>query len=345
MKDNFKKITKYVISAIIVVVSIYFATKGVDFEKLWITMRNANYIWVVIPVPIMIISHIIRAIRWKTILSPVHKADSIYNLFSAVMVGYLFNNITPRGGEFVRPYVYSKREKISYSSVFATIVVERFLDMLSLLILFAIAFIILRDKIVSVLPQDIDPTKLIYMSVLILIVAISSFYPPFVEFMLRKLIKPFSNRFYDRLIDIFTKFRKGFAIIKNPAAYMRITFETFLIWFCYSLPMYFMFFAFDFNSQIDFGIWDAMILIIISGIGFTILPSPGAIGMYHWLISGAMVTLYGINKEDALAYATITHAANFIVQVGIGLVFLIRERVSGIPTNDDLHIESTEKAT
>jgi uncharacterized protein (TIRG00374 family) len=116
-----KTILKYGISIILLVVSIYLTVDGIDFSKLYSAILSIDYFWVVAPLPIVVLSHLMRAIRWKLLLSPFHKAKSILNLFSATMVGYLFNNISPRGGELVRPYIYSKREKISYSSTFATI--------------------------------------------------------------------------------------------------------------------------------------------------------------------------------------------------------------------------------
>ncbi|MFW5662918.1 MAG: lysylphosphatidylglycerol synthase transmembrane domain-containing protein, partial [Bacteroidota bacterium] len=230
-------------------------------------------------------------------------------------------------------YVYAKREKKSFSSVFATIVVERFIDVLTLFALFGIAFIIHRQKIVSVLPSNIQPDKLIFLVALMMAVVIFSFYPPFVEFMLSKLIKPFSTKLYDRARDIFVKFRKGFAIIKNPSQYLRLMLESISIWICYALPMYFIFFAFNFQSEIQLGIADALLLMVVIGVGVTIAPTPGAIGIYHGLVVAAMTSLYGISQEKALAYATVTHGINFLVQIVFGGLFFLRENISKIPTN------------
>lgn len=339
MSQGIKKILKYGFSIIILIGSVYLAVKGIDFAQFGREFLKVDYIWALIPLPIMMFSHILRAYRWKTILKPIFHAKSILNLFSAVMVGYFFNNLTPRGGEFIRPYVYAKREKVSYSSLLATIVLERVLDLITLLALFALAFVILQDKLLKVLPQDIDPTKIIYVFGIIMVVAISGFYPPFVELILRKIVKPLSENYYNKILEKFNKFRKGFGIIKRPSAYLRLSIESLSIWICYALPMYIMFFGFHFQNTANLGIWDALLLIIVSGVGYTIAPTPGAIGMYHWLIVTTMVTFYGISREAALTYATITHGLNFITQVGFGAIFLIHERIRKIPSQEDIQEE------
>jgi uncharacterized protein (TIRG00374 family) len=130
------------------------------FDKFYDALSDVNYIWAIVPLPIIILSHYIRSLRWRTILKPVFEAKSTLNLFSAVMVGYFFNSIFTRLGEFVRPYVYAKREKISASSAFATIVVERVIDVFTLGFLLGIVFILSSDKIQRMMP-GVDPLKVV----------------------------------------------------------------------------------------------------------------------------------------------------------------------------------------
>ena len=102
--------------------------------------------------------------------------------------------------------------------------------------------------------------------------------------------------------------------------------------------MYLMFFCFDFSSTISLGFSDALLLIIISGIGVSIAPTPGGIGVFHYVVMIAMMKLYGLSMEQGFAYATINHLINFGLQVIVGLIFFLRERVTKIPENIDLNI-------
>lgn len=339
MNNGIKTALKWLLTIFFVAVSLYFALKDTDLSKLWDSIVTANYIWVIASLPIIILSHYIRALRWRTILKPLTPANSTTNLFSAVMVGYFFNSLYPRLGEIIRPYVYAKRENLSKSSVFATIIVERVIDVFTLGVLFAVAFIIARDKIANMLP-GVDPQKILYFSLLVLVVLVLSFYPPFVKLLLKLMVKPFSLKIHDRIWDIFQKFRIGFSVIKDKRAYLRLVTESLLIWTCYALPMYLTFYCFSFSQTIDVSLGDALFLVIVSGIGVTIAPTPSGIGVMHSLIMYAMMGLYGIPEEMALAYATINHASSLFIQLTIGGVFLIRERISKFPT--DFSLETSQ---
>ncbi|PKL85163.1 MAG: hypothetical protein CVV22_09555 [Ignavibacteriae bacterium HGW-Ignavibacteriae-1] len=339
-----KNILKWSLTLVLIIGSTYLAVKDINLDELVSVLKGANYLWAIVPIPIIILSHFIRAIRWKTILKPIQEPGPTINLFSAVMVGYFFNAILPRLGEFVRPYVYAKRRNTSVSSAFATIIVERVIDVFTLGFLFVIAFIISRDKIVHMIP-GVDAERIILFSVFVLVILLFGFYPPFVNVVLRFLVKPFSEKVYLRLTDMFDKFRKGFTIIKTPGSYFRLAVESLLIWACYALPMYIMFYCFDFHTYIDVQLSDALFLVIVSGIGVTIAPTPSGIGVMHFLIMYAMMGLYGLKEETALAYATINHAVGLMVQIIVGGLFLIRERsakfsLKGTMQTDDLEHQS-----
>jgi uncharacterized protein (TIRG00374 family) len=341
MNKIVSKIIKVVISVVLVIGSMYWAMKNVNFADLIVILKNVNYLWVIITIPIVLLSHWVRAIRWKTMLKPIMNVGSTYNLFSAVMVGYFFNNIIPRGGEFIRPYVYSKREKVSFSSLFATILVERVLDVLFLMIIFACVFAF-SNRILNILPKDIDPKYLIILALLFVFILLSTFFPPIVHFLLKTFIKPISNKFYERASEIFVKLEKGFSIIKKPSQYLRLSAESLFIWLLYSLPLYFIFFAFPFQIRLGLGIEDAIMLVIVAGVGVSIAPSPGAIGVYHALITTAMTQLYNISSTEAFAYATVTHAMSRIVELTVGAAFFFRENLKGFPSNEMMNEEIKE---
>ena len=256
------------------------------------------------------------------------------------MIGYLFNCVLPRGGEFIRPYIYSRREKVSFTSTFATIIVERVIDVITLVALFAFVFFFLSDQIVRTFTK-IDVNQVIMVFGLIIFVGFASFYPPVFRFLIKLVLKPISEKFYDRISQLFEKFLKGFAIIKSPSRYFKLSFESIAIWFCYTVPMYLMFFSFNFHANANMGFSDAILLIVISGIGVTIAPTPGAVGVYHYLIQTAMVMFYGIQKEEALAYATLTHGVNYLQQVLIGGLFFMRENIMRIPIQENYVSENS----
>lgn len=343
-----RKIINFSISIILLVLLVYLSLKGLDLASLGKYILSANYWWVLLSIPVSLASHWARAIRWKTMLKPIANPNSTWNLFSAVMAGYAVNNIIPRGGELLRPYYYSRREKISFTMTFATIVVERFIDLISLLLVFVLAYFFFRNQLKLALP-NLHIEKIIYPTILIILVGVLSFYKRWIDFLLNKLVRPLSKKIYSRLSELFEKFFLGLTVIKQPSQYFQLAFESLLIWFLYTVPLYLMFFSFSFAKAYNLGFDDAILLIIISGIGYTIAPTPGAIGFYHFLIQNALNKLYGISMEESLAYATVTHGINFLTQVVVGGIFLLRENLSLVPVinpeeiKDDGENSSTSK--
>jgi glycosyltransferase 2 family protein len=328
LNNTIKKILQWAITLVLLVASVWYAFKGIEFDKMADIFAEINYIYAILPVPIILLSHWMRAWRWKTFLTPIKEIKSVYSLFSAVMILYAVNAITPRAGEFLRPLIISRKEKISYSSTFATIILERVIDVISLMLLFGVTFILLREKVLQLLPQDMNPNMIIIIIVLLIGIALINLYPPFVNSMLRIFIKPISVKLYEKLLSIVDKFKRGLAIVKSPKQYFRISLETAIIWFLYSFPLYIIFFAFDFQNTHNLGFIDATMLVIVAGIGVTIAPTPGAVGVFHVLVSGAMVSLYGIDKEVALAYATVVHAVSKLTETIVGAGFFFKEGIS-----------------
>ncbi len=125
----------------------------VDLVLLGNKLLSTNFGIASISIPLVLFSHLLRAWRWRTMLKPVKEKTSMLNLFSAVMLGYAANNIIPRSGEFLRPYAFSRREKIPLSQSIASVVIERFVDILNLLLFMAIALFFVGDKLQRVLPE------------------------------------------------------------------------------------------------------------------------------------------------------------------------------------------------
>lgn len=347
MNKTAKNVIRWTLAIVIVVACVYYVIVDIDFSKLWNVLASANYLWVVLSIPIILLSHWIRAVRWKTLLKPILEAKSTWNLFSAVMIGYAVNNVIPRGGEFVRPFVYARREKVSKSAVFGTIIIERFLDVLFLLGLFAIVFFFSRDVISQTFPWLTDANIVMYVVVpvlMLLVFILLSVYTKIGSFLLEKLVKPFFPDKYHRLEEILQSFLKGFGFIKNPAYYLKTILDSSLLWLFYALPMYMMFYCFPFQANLNLGVMDAGLLLIVVGIGTTVSPSPGAIGLYHYLVTISMVNLYGLTKEDALAYAILVHGVNMLIQVLVGAGFFLRENLSKLPTEADFNSENGDSS-
>jgi len=339
MNIRAKHIFRIAITLGIVIGSSYIALRNINLDILFSTLINARYEWVLLSIPVMLVSHWLRAMRWKTMLSPVVEKPSLLNMFSAVMIGYAVNNVIPKGGELMRPIIYSRRDKVPLSTVMASMIVERFFfDAIMVLLFIAGVFIFQRADIEQAFPWFSWAQMLSVIGVLsaiIVLILIIAFFPALTDWLLKVTIKPFSQAFYERIHKLTDTFEHGFEVIKTPSQYVRLTLESFGIWLGYLLPMWIMMYSFDFQSRMNLDIIDATFLFSVGTLSqFT--PAPGGIGVYHTLIQTAMVRIFGIMPEEALAYATLTHGINLIVCFVIGGAFFVYEnRIQPVPKDLD----------
>ena len=327
MNAKTKKTLQILLSLLVLAVCFYYALKGINLKDLWKLIAGANYWWAIVSVPVILASHWVRAVRWKRILKPIKQVKSTFNLFSSVMLGYAINCISPRAGEFVRPYSLVRREKMSYSSALGTIVVERVIDVLSLVFLLAVTFLFQSGKVLKGLPAEFDSGKILIIVLIVIGVFILAFYPPIGKFFLQIMIKPFSEKMYNKCLELFEKFLAGFDIIKYPSEYLMLFVESMLIWLLYTLPMWIMFYSFSFEQVYHLNFEDAILLNVISGVITTVAPTPGALGLYHVAIQNSMYAIYGIPLAEGLAYATLTHGINYLVQIFVGGLCFFNENI------------------
>ncbi len=340
MTKKTKGIFRYLISFIIAFIFLYFAFKGVKFSELWESLKGANYWWVALLIPLNILINWVRAERWAHLLAPIKSPISKRNLFSGVMIGYAINNVLPRVGEFVRPYIVGKREGISRTSVFGTVVVERILDFMSFYFIVCVVLFLYPHSLDPFVNQadTVRPFFLIG-SIAALIVFILLFFKAeaFFRFLAKMLF--FTPKKYKEKVEIvLDKFYVGFAVAKLRDKFGVILFQSFLIWGLNALIMFIPFFAFTslMKSGMDFGA--SVVLLVISSIAW-ILPAPGAMGTYHSFLKVAMMRLYGIDETTALSYAIITHEVGYIVVMIIGAYYYFHDHIR---VSDLAHASSNE---
>lgn len=333
-----KQFAKAALSFGIAFLFLYFAFRGVNVEELLRALQGANYYWVALLVPIVVVSHIARAVRWKYLMEPVKSNCSVRNLFAAVMIGYAVNNLLPRVGELVRPVVLGNAEKVSRSATLATVVVERILDLLSFYIT---ACIVLFLSPTALDPFFDDPASIRPVLFAAMFAGVAIFLILFfkAESLFRFLagVKKFLPKRYAAPIDkVLDSFFTGFGIVKMKERFGIIVFLSLAIQGLYALGMYEPFFVFPsmVKPSLDFGA--SVVLLVVSSIAW-ILPAPGALGTYHSFITVALVKLYNVDTVTALSYTIVTHELGYIIVMLIAAYYYFRDhiRVNEITTTNN----------
>ena len=313
MNKRFRTIFTYLIFLALGIFLVWWSIKDLtadDKSQIKEALKTARY-WLVLPVFIMLFgSHLVRALRWKLLIEPMGYKPSTANTFFAVMIGYLANQAVPRLGEVLKCTVLARYEKVPADKLIGTIILERVIDAICLLLVFGITLAIQPD----IYSQLIDtifyssksgetkhiPKYIIGLSVLGLLVIIIAIW------MIRKK-KNFSD-----LLQVFKKIGRsiwqGLSAIQHLKKRGRFIILTLMLWTLYLTAGYIGFFALQQTS--GYGIREAFTILSAGSIGM--IATPGGIGAYAYLIQKTM-QVYGLNEGIALAFGWILWLAQTTV--------------------------------
>ncbi|MBJ6117562.1 flippase-like domain-containing protein [Pontibacter sp. BT310] len=301
----------------------WYALKELDFEKMWAELQNANYGWVGISLLMGVAAYLSRAYRWQMQIKPTGYQPSLHNTYNAMMVGYIANLVLPRMGEVVRCSMLRRSDGIPVNKGFGTVIAERFVDMLMLLLAIAITFLSefrqikdffreLFSSKYSNLEQTID--SLYWVAGFFLLSAIV-----IVLVGLRYLSRLRENSFFQKAVQFVKGMLQGvFSITKldNQAAFWGHTFFVWLMYYGMSLVV---FYALPGTSNLGYGA--ALSVLVVGSLGMA-APVQGGVGVYHLLVQATLL-LYGVPAEAGMAYALLAHTSQTLLVVIMGVLSFI----------------------
>lgn len=289
-------------------------------EAFYNGLQNADYFWFAVAVIIGMFAHLMRAIRWKQLLTPLNQRAKLGNRFYAVMIGYLANYAFPRLGEVTRCGVLKTSDDVPFAESFGTVVVERIVDLLCLALIFVIVLLVefaelqtlwlkyLWEPASAKLSGLADRPMMIVLLIAGLAVLVLAF------LFLRKKVGGKARAFFVGLKDGILSIRK----VKNPVLFV---IQSLLIWFGYYLALYVCFFCFPETSSLSMN--TALILILFGtfGVAFT----PGGIGAYQIIITAIMIDLAPGAEPAAASFAWLTWGTQVTtVIIFTGVAFAVR---------------------
>lgn len=335
-----KKLRSWVKISISVLLGVFFlwlAFRNVKIEELLHYLDDIRYGWIFPFTLAILVGHYFRAERWRLLIREREQDPHRLTLYSGVMMGFLLNFVFPRLGEVTRPVYVARREKLSSSNLFGTIVLERVIDIITLIVLLIFVFIyiiadvevlqnIFGDATVSFFQDFFEPTRLFYL-VSFLILTIAVLYG-----MYRGLMA--LSRKYESLALLVKKLRRtirtfidGLVAIREVERWGSFLVFTAIIWFCYVLMTYIPFWMFNMQEQFQLGLPEALTVMTISAIGI-VIPTPGGIGTYHYFVKQSLLILFAVPAVTGLAFATVTHAVQMLVIIACTPLIIIVERLA-----------------
>lgn len=291
-----------------------------DWQNIKQAASGANYLWVVISIIPAVLSHILRAARWQMLIEPIDKKPGLANTFAAVMIGYMANYAVPRLGEVSRCGVLSRYEKIPFATLVGTVVVERIIDVLMMVVFFALMLLLSFNKVYGIIKTKADVLlgnkldSLKHINPIIWIVAVIIIIAG-VWFLIRKTSHLFG--FARKFINNFVGGIKSIAKLKKPAMFW---FYSAAIWLMYLLALYACFFSFTETSHLSLA--DALVVLMFATFG-VIAPVPGGIGAYQWLVISALTHIYLISQSVSFTLAWVAWGSQLALILLLGIISLL----------------------
>ena len=318
MKGNPKSIIKYSLILSITAILFWYLFKDIPFEKVQNALKEFNYSWILLSIGLSLISHFLRAWRWNLLLkSAGHKVGTLKSYF-AVMIGYLVNSLVPRLGEVTRCGVINRTDKVPVAFSLGTVVTERVIDLIMLLIISAITFFLqfdlLHGKFIWVKNAAVEfISSNWWLLMMLFVLGMIGIYVIFFSKLSEKInlvqkVKSFVNQLLEGILSL----KK----LKNQKGFWSATIG---IWLLYFLMLYVITFGSEMTK--DLGVLAGMSILVMGSFGMATLALNG-FGPFHAFVAGILV-LYGIESEDGKIFALILHTSQYITVLLFGSISLI----------------------
>jgi uncharacterized protein (TIRG00374 family) len=317
MKKKLFTIFQYLLFLGLGIFLAWWSLKDIDAEKksqIKTALNHARY-WLIIPVfAILITSHFIRAVRWKLLINSLGYHPKTENTFFAVMVGYLTNQAVPRLGEILKCTLLARYEKVPADKLIGTIILERIIDAITLLTIFAITLAIqpglYTDLINAFFHSPRDPSRKKIPGYIIGAIVIALI----ILFILLWMI--IKKKSFSDVIALFKRMGRsvwqGISAVQHLQKRGLFLLYTVALWSLYLLGGYIGFFALQETEQ--YGVKQAFAVLSAGSIGM--IATPGGIGAYALLLKKTM-ELYGLQEGVALAFGWILWLVQtFVVLIG-----------------------------
>ena len=312
MNKKLSQAIKYILSAGVAAILLYFSFREVKWEDFIQGLRECRWEYIILSMTAGVAAFWFRGGRWRQLILPFDHETSRITTFNAVNIGYIANFVFPRIGEFVRCGVITRRsapsedgsgqKKATYEKVLGTVVLERSWELLVMLLLLAVVVVGGFNRFGGFFVEQIwTPMTERFDSGAWWIVALFAALSGFGLYALWRFRK--TNALCMKVWGIFRGILQGFASCMKMEKKWLFFAYTATIWILYWIMAASTMWAVPFMDELD--LIDALFLSLVGGLGFAV-PVPGGIGAFHFIISLTLATMYGVPTELGIVYATLS---------------------------------------
>lgn len=298
-----------------------------NLSEVWGHVRTARADYLVLSLVCVAASYWVRAIRWQYLLGPIGPTR-FRTAFRATVIGFAALSLLPlRAGDVLRPYLLARQEGLRASSTFATIVTERVLDLMTVLVLMSLyVWVADNTALPPALRQPIEISAALAGAVALGLMGLMwllASHPERIGRLVLTAARILPRGLGGRLGHLASTFSAGFAVVREPRALLLAA--------CWSVPLWLLIAGQVWAVSVAIGIvlpyMGAFLIQALLVIGVAV-PTPGAVGSYHEAYRIGVTTFFGAPNDRAVAAAILVHAIAFVPVVLAGILFMAQDGLS-----------------
>jgi uncharacterized protein (TIRG00374 family) len=308
---------------------LWFFFRNADMAQVWAEMRRARPGLLLAAVVVTGMTYALRALRWQYILSPLGETH-FANAFRATVIGFAATFLLPaRAGEVIRPLLLARREGLPATATFATIILERLMDMVTVLGLFAV-FVLTADPVtISAQPAHLARVKAggLLAAAVALVAMTTAFvaagHPERLGRWALRIERVLPTRLARLVASFVESFTQGLGVMRQPRRLVVSLALSVPLWLSIAAGIWLTSLAF----HITFPYVGSFLVMTILVVGVA-MPTPGAVGGFHAAYQIAVHSFFGAPDDRAIGAAIVLHAVSFGPVTLLGLFFMARDGLS-----------------
>jgi uncharacterized protein (TIRG00374 family) len=303
--------------------------RNADLGRVWNEMQLARADLVALGFALTMLSYFIRAERWQYLLAPLGPTR-FWVAFRTTVIGFAVSFVLPaRAGEVLRPYLLARQENLPATPAFATIIVERILDLVAVLMLLALFFVGLARNEASAAPRLYRAVWLgavilapIGLGILVAMFVMAG-HPERLQALVLRIERVVPKRMAHAIAGFSGAFARGLVVVRRPSRLVMATAWSLVLWVVIAAQIWVV--ALAFSIVFPFSGSFLVTAMLVVGVA---LPTPGGVGGTHEAFRLGVTSFYGADNNAAVGAAILQHALNFVPVTLLGLWFLARDGVN-----------------
>ena len=303
--------------------------RNADLAGVWAEIRRGRLLLLAFALVTTMTTYALRARRWQCLLAGLGPTRFV-TAFRATVIGFAASFLLPaRAGEFLRPFLLARREGLSATAAFATVILERLLDTVTVLLLFAMYLLLFDPGVEAADPRTFQAVKaggLVVAAAAVVALGVVYFlagHPAALakaSLRIERVLPARLARTVARLVEMFAQ---GLVAVRQPRHLVATMLWSFPLWLSIAAGIWLVSRAF----HIEIPFTGSFLLMALLVVGVSV-PTPGAIGGFHVFYQIGAMSFFGAPNDRAVGAALVLHAISFVPVTLVGIVFMAQEGLS-----------------